>query len=97
MPRRCGAGAAFALVAGCGWTFGSVCGFDFGAAGNAGEDGRVLRSEASRDVSAADGGPGSRAKDGDGATMAKAKAAAKAGRAARRWGVRKRGFIVSLQ
>jgi hypothetical protein len=66
------------LAAGCGW---ALC---FGVAGNAGEDGRWLRSEVSRDVPDVDGGPGSLAKAADGMAKAIAKAVANAGRAKRR-------------
>ena len=64
--------------------------FDLGVAGSAGEDGRVVRSESSWDVLEVGGGPGSRARDCDGRTVAIAKAAAKVE-------VKRRGVIVSLQ
>lgn len=63
--------------------------FDLEVDGNAGEDGRVVRSELSWDVPEVDGGPGSRARDGDGRTVAIAKAVANAE-------VKRRGFIVRL-
>lgn len=93
MPRRCwGAGdggAGFALAADEGGAGDVDFDFDLGVAGKAGEDGRVVRSEPFREVPEVGGGPGSRARDGEGRTVAMAKAAAKAG-------VKRQGVIVRL-